>query len=48
MPFGKFAVDYEERIDFNRLRNYRKERVREEMKRAGVSASLTFEPDNIR
>lgn len=48
MPFGKFAVDYEERINFDRLRNYRKERTRAEMKRAGVGAILTFDPDNIR
>ena len=48
MPFGKFAVDYEERVNMDRLRNYRKERTRAEMKRAGVGAILTFDPDNIR
>ena len=48
MPFGKFNVDYEERVNMDRLRNYRKERVRAEMKRANVGAILTFDPDNIR
>lgn len=48
MPFGKYNVDYEERINMERLRNYRKERTRAEMKRQGVGAILTFDPDNIR
>jgi Xaa-Pro aminopeptidase len=45
---NRFAVDYEKRIDFERLRHDRKEKVREEMKKAGVGAILTFDPDNIR
>lgn len=48
MPFGKFAVDYEQRIDFDRLRNDRKEKARAQMEKDGIGAILTFDADNIR
>ncbi len=45
---GVMAVDWEERVDFDRLRHYRLERTRQQMKAAGVGALLLFETSNIR
>lgn len=42
------AVDWEERVDFTRLREYRLARVREQMELAGLGAMLLFETSNIR
>lgn len=46
--FGKFAVDYEERINFDRLRAERLERAQREMEQSGVGILMTFDADNIR
>jgi Xaa-Pro dipeptidase len=41
-------VDFEERVDFSRLRNHRLERAREAMERANLGALLVFDNNNIR
>ncbi len=45
---GHMAVDFEERIDFRRLHNYRVARARQAMAKAGLGALLTFDANNIR
>ncbi|MGI9606368.1 MAG: M24 family metallopeptidase, partial [Acidimicrobiales bacterium] len=45
---GVMAVDWEERVNFDRLRDYRLERTREQMRAAGIGALLLFETSNIR
>lgn len=45
---GRMNVDYEERIDFARLRAYRLDRARQAMERAGLGALLVFDNNNIR
>ena len=45
---GHMAVDFEERIDFRRLHNYRVARARQAMARVGLGALLTFDANNIR
>jgi Xaa-Pro dipeptidase len=45
---GVMAVDWEERVDFDRLRKYRLARTREQMEAAGIGALLLFETSNIR
>jgi Xaa-Pro dipeptidase len=41
-------VDYEERVDFARLRAYRLDRARQAMEQAGLGALLVFDNNNIR
>ncbi|MFB6354018.1 MAG: M24 family metallopeptidase [Halobacteriales archaeon] len=48
MPFGQQAVDWQERIDVNRLRRERKEKAREAAKEHGLDALLLFHGDNVR
>jgi Xaa-Pro aminopeptidase len=48
MNFGTMAVDFEERIDFRRLHNYRLGRTREALAKSGLGAILTFDQHNIR
>ena len=48
MAFGKFAVDYELRIDYDRLRRERVQKVRAQMAEDGVGAIITWDADNIR
>jgi Xaa-Pro dipeptidase len=45
---GHMAVDFEERIDFRRLHNYRVARARQAMAKAGFGALLCFDSNNIR
>ena len=45
---GTMAVDFEERVNFERLREYRLARVREQMDAFGLGALLLFETSNIR
>jgi Xaa-Pro aminopeptidase len=45
---GVMGVDWERRVDFDRLRNYRLSRVREALSDAGLGALLLFETSNIR
>lgn len=48
MAYGKFAVDYEQRIDFDKLRTERLKRAQKMMAEDNVGAILTFNADNIR
>ena len=45
---GLQAVDWEERVDFNRLRDYRLARTREALANSDLGAILVFESNNIR
>ncbi len=45
---GVMGVDWEMRVDFERLRNYRLQRVREMLERFDLGAVLLFETSNIR
>src|SRR5580658_7209589 len=45
---GRMNVDFEERIDFGRLRQYRLDRARQAMEHAGLGALLVFDNNNIR
>ena len=45
---GRMNVDFEERIDFARLRAYRLDRARKALEQAGLGALLVFDNNNIR
>jgi Xaa-Pro aminopeptidase len=45
---GIQGVDWEERVDFERLRQYRLERTRQALERSDLGALLLFETSNIR
>ncbi|MFP5331903.1 MAG: aminopeptidase P family N-terminal domain-containing protein, partial [Acidimicrobiia bacterium] len=45
---GVMAVDWEDRVDFKRLRDYRLGRVREQLEASDLGALLLFETSNIR
>src|SRR6202034_2138770 len=45
---GRMSVDYEERVDFPRLRAYRLDRARKAMEQAGLGALRVFDNNNIR
>jgi Xaa-Pro aminopeptidase len=45
---GRMNVDFEERLDFGRLRQYRLDRARKAMENAGLGALLVFDNNNIR
>ena len=46
--FGIAGVDWQQRINWDRLRNYRLERARERMKAAGLGALLLMYDENVR
>lgn len=46
--YGQFAVDWENRIDFDSLRKKRLQRARQKMKEHGLGALLLFRQDTIR
>ncbi len=48
MTLGQFAIDWEERVDFARLRKERVERARRAMKDHGLDAILAFDADHLR
>lgn len=48
MPKGKFQVDYEQRLDLDRLRGYRVARTKAAMEEFGIGGFLTFNADSIR
>ncbi|MDT7888166.1 MAG: Xaa-Pro peptidase family protein [Desulfurococcales archaeon] len=48
MSFGITAVDYESRIDFDRLRRDRLRRAVEQIRRHGLGAVVVFDYNNIR
>ncbi len=45
---GIMGVDWEQRVDFDRLRNYRVARVREQLEQTDLGGVLLFETSNIR
>ncbi|WP_028022069.1 M24 family metallopeptidase [Enterovibrio calviensis] len=45
---GRMSVDFEQRVDFNRLHRYRVGRARETLKTSGLGAVLCFDNNNIR
>ena len=45
---GGMAVDFEERVNFPRLREYRLARVREALDASAAGALLCFDTNNIR
>ena len=45
---GHMGVDFERRVDFDRLRRYRLSRAREALKRSECGALLLFDVNNIR
>src|SRR3984957_6574559 len=45
---GRMYVDFEERLDFGRLRQYRLDRAMAAMENAGLGALLVFDNNNIR
>src|SRR5215467_12395959 len=44
---GHMQVDFEERVDFRRLHDYRLARVRRALARSGLAALFRFSPQNI-
>ena len=46
--FGLVGTDWQQRIDWNRLRQYRLNRAREAMKTAGLGAMLVMYDENVR
>ena len=45
---GRMAVDFEDRVDFRRLRDYRLARSREALAASDLGALLLFDVNNIR
>jgi Xaa-Pro aminopeptidase len=45
---GRMSVDFEERVDFARLRGYRLSRVQQALEASGLGALLVFDNNNIR
>ncbi|MFA6009982.1 MAG: Xaa-Pro peptidase family protein [Desulfobacteraceae bacterium] len=48
MALGKYAVDYEERINYDRLRRERLDRAKKEINDNGLGALITWDEANIR
>jgi Xaa-Pro dipeptidase len=48
MAFGKYAVDYEQRVNYDRLRKERLQRTKDQLKADGLGAILTWNEANIR
>src|SRR5712691_1707611 len=48
MTWGQIGVDFQERVNFDRLRKERLERTRKKMKEKGLDALILFNGDNIR
>lgn len=48
MSFGVMGVDFEERVNYDRLRKERLERAKEQLKAHNLGALLCFDFDNIR
>ena len=45
---GRMNVDFEQRVNFQRLRKYRVARTRQALKNSGLGAVLCFDNNNIR
>jgi Xaa-Pro dipeptidase len=48
MSLATRAVDYEVRVDFDRLRGYRRQRVQGALVKHGLAAVVCFDPNNVR
>ncbi|MBN1629203.1 MAG: aminopeptidase P family N-terminal domain-containing protein, partial [Thermoleophilia bacterium] len=48
MVLGKFAVDYEERVNYPRLRAERLQRAKDEINKASLGAVVTWDEANVR
>ena len=48
MSFGKYAVDYEQRVNYDRLRKERVQRAKKQMEMDGIGALISFDHANIR
>jgi Xaa-Pro aminopeptidase len=48
MAWGTMAVDWEVRVDYDRLRAYRLDRAKEQLAKKGIGAYLFFDFNNIR
>ena len=48
MAFGKYAVDYEMRVDYDRLRRERPQKAKEQLEKDGLGALITWDEANIR
>ena len=46
--YGTMAVDWEQRIDFDRLRRERLERIKKLLKESEMGALLCFDMNNVR
>ena len=45
---GRMSVDFEQRVNFQRLRKYRVARTRQALKGSGLGSVLCFDNNNIR
>ena len=45
---AKMAVDWEQRVDFNRLRTHRLSSAKAALRRSDLGALLLFDPNNLR
>jgi len=48
MALGKYAVDYEQRVNYDRLRRERLQRAKDQINRDGLGALITWDEANIR
>lgn len=48
MAHGKYAVDYEERVNYDRLRKERLDRAKDQLIKEGIGALITWDDANIR
>ena len=48
MAFGKYGVDYEQRVDFDRLRKERLQKAKDQMEKDGVGTLVTWDAASIR
>ena len=48
MALGKYAVDYEMRVDYDRLRKGRLQRAKDQINKNGLGALITWDEANIR
>jgi Xaa-Pro aminopeptidase len=48
MALGKYAVDYEKRVDYDRLRRERLRRAKDQINKDGLGAIVTWDEANIR
>jgi hypothetical protein len=48
MSFGQMGVDFEERVNYERLRKGRLERAKESLRQHELGALLCYDFDNIR